>query len=88
MPKEQNIAQMESIEDLCKIQAIGMFTSDGETAADYDSFMDEEGGDEDSLTIWQPFENHDKEEVREYVESAFDSFMDLADKIVKISQAA
>jgi hypothetical protein len=53
-----------------KAYAIATFTSNSEKGAqDYDDFM--EG--ETELSIWEPFENKDEEEMRELVESEFDS---------------
>jgi hypothetical protein len=57
-------------DDKFKAYAIATFTSNSEKGAqDYDDFM--EG--ETELSIWEPFENKDEEEMRELVESEFDS---------------
>jgi len=53
-----------------KAFAIATFTSDSENGAqDYDNFM--EGGSE--LSIWEPFEHRDEEDMQELLESEFDS---------------
>jgi hypothetical protein len=57
-------------DDKFKAYAIATFTSNSDKGAqDYDNFM--EG--ETELSIWEPFENKDKEEMRELIESEFDS---------------
>jgi hypothetical protein len=57
-------------DDKFKAYAIATFTSNSEKGAqDYDDFMEGEA----ELSIWEPFEYKDKEEMQELVESEFDS---------------
>ena len=71
--------------DLLKATAIGTYTSNGENANDYDALMSADSfGDIPHLVLWEPFENYPIDDIKEYVESEFDSLCTVVKKSIEM----
>ena len=71
--------------DLLKATAIGTYTSNGENANDYDALMSADSfGDIPHLVLWEPFENYPIDDIKEYVESEFDSLCSVVKKSIEM----
>lgn len=80
-----DIQLTDGILDLLKATAIGTYTSNGENANDYDALMSADSfGDIPHLVLWEPFENYPIDDIKEYVESEFDSLCSVVKKSIEM----
>lgn len=68
---------------LAKTNAIGNFTSDGDSAEHYDQFLKQ--GFECGLTPWEPFEDYPEDEVQKLVQQEFSNLLALCKKAIEIA---
>jgi hypothetical protein len=90
MPNESMEIQLSEklsakLEEMCKFGAIAKFTSDAESATDYDKLME---GEDHDLLIWAPFENYDYDDLAELVEGEFDTLMAFSRQVVALTAGA
>ncbi len=82
---KNQILLTDEIINLLKATAIGTYTSNGEDEDDYDALMEADDFDDiPDITLWEPFEDYPIENIKEYVESEFDSLCSVVKKSIEM----
>lgn len=84
---KNQILLTDEIINLLKAKAIGIYTCDEGDGEDYDALLAaKDFGDIPDTTLWEPFEDSPIENIKEYVESEFESLCSVVEKSIELYQ--